>query len=157
MRILRISALSASLLFSASAAIATDLAVCNVPQEQWAELGCMCVMPIASPVALLDQVKGDVLKTEEASYTPIGSSPSLLEVGDKVLFSDNGEAIFSTLYCQQAVGPSASLVVYQLDESCACAALLEDPKPAKTAHHHGLAIGAASLLGLTILVHSISP
>jgi hypothetical protein len=154
---LPLNAATFGFLFAAAPALATDLPVCSIPTDQWDELGCMCVMPLASPVALLDQVKGDVLKTEEASFSPVELSPTLLEVGDKVLFSDNGEAIFSTLNCQRVVGPDASLVVYQLDESCACAALLDDPKPVKAAHHHGLAVGAASLLGLKILVHSISP
>jgi hypothetical protein len=156
MRNLRTVAIALALAISGPA-FASDLASCQIPPEQQAELGCLCVVPITAPVALLDEIRGDVLKTDKANYSPIAPSATL-EVGDKVLFSDNGQGVLRAMNCQHAIGPNSTLVIYQLDPGCACAALLEDPKPVKAAsHHHGLAVGAAGLLGLAILVHSISP
>jgi hypothetical protein len=62
-----------------------------------------------------------------------------------------------TANCQAPVGPNATLVVYQLEGGCGCAALVEDPKP--VAKHHGgaLLVGAAALIGAKVLIHSISP
>ena len=138
-------------------ALASDLASCQITPEQQAELSCLCVAPIATPVAVLDNIKGDVWRTDKVDFTPIESA-AWLGVGDKVLFSDNGEAVLSAPNCQHAIGPNSSLVVYQLDEACACAALIEDPKPAaKSAHHHGLIAGAAGLIALKVVIHSISP
>jgi hypothetical protein len=140
----------------AGPALATDLATCPITPEEQAQLSCLCVAPIASPVAYLDQVKGEVWKTEKADFTPIASSPASLHIGDKVMFSADGEGLLTAGACRQAIGPKSTLVVYQLDSGCACAALVEDPKP--VAKHHGaLLVGAAAIIGAKVLIHSISP
>ena len=141
---------------AASPALATDLAICQMTPEERAELSCLCVVPIASPVAYLDNIKGEVWRTDKADFTPIASSPAWLQVGDKVLFSGDGEALLTAGNCQNPIGPNSTLVVYQLEGGCACAALVDDPKPVAQ-NHHGL-LGAAALIGLgAIVVHSISP
>jgi len=140
----------------AGPALASDLATCQYTPERREELSCLCIAPKASPVAILDQIKGDVWRTDKIDFSPIEST-AWLEVGDKVLFSDNGEAILSAVDCQRLIGPNSSLVVYELDETCACAALVEDPKPAAAVHDPSLLLGAAGIVGIKVLIHSISP
>jgi hypothetical protein len=99
--------------------------LCNFTPEQTAQAGCLCVMPNVRPAAYLDQITGDVVMTQAAGYSPIPTSPAGLVVGDRVLFSGSGQAVFSAPTCgATVVGPNTTLEIRQLKPGCACAALL---------------------------------
>jgi hypothetical protein len=108
-----------------AADIVGSIPICQLTPQQAADLGAVCVMPLRQPVAFLDQIKGEVLKTATVGYTPLpgGSSPSILVVGDRVLFSGNAQAVLIAGNCQKAIGPNSTLVIRQLDANCAYAAL----------------------------------
>ena len=133
---------------SSTAVRAADFHACNFTPEQTAAAGCVCIMPNVRPAAYLDHITGEVLKTEVAGYTPIGTSPAGLNVGDRVVFS-GGQAVFSAPNCAATVvGPNDTLVVRPLEPSCACAALL----PALT--HVPLVMG---LILLGVATNPVSP
>src|SRR6478609_2308524 len=134
---------------SSTAVRAADFHGCNFTPEQTAAAGCVCIMPNVRPAAYLDQITGEVLKTDVAGYTPIGSHAAGLNVGDRVVFSGTGQAVFSAPNCAATVvGPNDTLVVRPLEPSCACAALL----PALT--HVPLVMG---LILLGVATNPVSP
>lgn len=131
---------------------------CQISQEQRDELGCVCVVARASPAALLDDIVGSVLKSDAHGFTPV-SEQAWLEIGDSVLVGEESRAsLLSGPTCNVAVGPKASLVLRAIDENCACAALVEEKKPAHAggglAH---VALGAGALIALGVHLIPVSP
>jgi hypothetical protein len=76
-----------------------------------------------SPVALLNYIKGEVLKSDKAGFTPVTGSSTTLQVGDTVLLKADAQAEVTAGNCSHVVGPQASLAVKQIDGPCACIAL----------------------------------
>ena len=167
MRAFRMTATAAAL--AASTVVhAADLAqTCTAPTDAQVKEGCLCILALpfkpTSPVAFLDKIKGDVLKSGQAGFTPVTARAGL-SVGDSVLFKANGQALLTAgASCNHLVGPQASLIVKQID-GCACAALAQE-KPAAVvgALHPGLlavALGAGGVAALLALTHhepSVSP
>jgi hypothetical protein len=99
---------------------------CTVPTDAQGKPECLCSVPFRvlqeSPVALLNYIKGEVLKSDKAGFTPVTGSTTL-QVGDTVLLKADAQAELTAGNCSHVVGPQASLVVKQIDGPCACIAL----------------------------------
>jgi hypothetical protein len=140
--------------------IAADLeSTCQISDEEQKQLGCVCVGPLGvqpASVALLDQIKGEVLKSDPAGYSPV-TQPTPLVIGDSVLVKDRSNALLVMgLDCQREIGPNASLVVRQTDHGCACAALLEE-KPKAAALHDPALLAGLAVGGGILLLHHLPP
>jgi hypothetical protein len=100
---------------------------CTVPTDAQGKPECLCSVPFRvlqeSPVALLNYIKGEVLKSDKAGFTPVTTSSTTLQVGDTVLLKADAQAEVTAGNCSHVVGPQASLVVKQIDGPCACIAL----------------------------------
>ena len=99
---------------------------CTVPTDAQGKPECLCSVPFRvlqeSPVALLNYIKGEVLKSDKAGFTPVTGSTTL-QVGDTVLLKADAQAELTAGNCSHVVGPQASLIVKQIDGPCACIAL----------------------------------
>jgi hypothetical protein len=100
---------------------------CTVPTDAQGKPECLCSVPFRvlqeSPVALLNYIKGEVLKSDKAGFTPVTGSSTTLQVGDTVLLKADAQAEVTAGNCSHVVGPQASLAVKQIDGPCACIAL----------------------------------
>jgi hypothetical protein len=140
---------------------------CGPPTDAEVAQGCFCTFSLApnptSPVAFLDNVKGDVLKSGQAGFTPVTARAALI-VGDSVLLKSDGQALLTAgATCSHLVGPQASLTIKQIGDGCGCAALAE-AKPAggvgATGALAAVALGAGGVAALLALSHhaeSVSP
>jgi hypothetical protein len=134
-------------------ATAADLSsACQISDEERTKLGCICVVdPVAPPghSALLDQIKGQVLKSGQSGFSPI-TDPTPLDIGDSVQVKASSTAELTVgLNCRNEIGPNASLVIRQTENGCTCAALLEETPKAAFLRDPGIIIGAA-VVGATV-------
>ena len=81
---------------------------CTVPTDAQGKPECLCSVPFRvlqeSPVALLNYIKGEVLKSDKAGFTPVTGSTTL-QVGDTVLLKADAQAELTAGNCSHVVGP----------------------------------------------------
>jgi hypothetical protein len=146
---------------STVAVLAADLdpKKCTVPTDDQAKRGCICMLPIKSPpptgIVLLDKIKGDVLVSAMAGFTPV-TQPTWLNVGDSVLVKSASQAtLVAGVNCQRTVGPNVSLIIKEIDNECACAALTGEQTAGLP--HTILAVGAGIGIGILLRPPPVSP
>lgn len=161
MRIDRWVAFAALVFCGLGNAYAADMSdSCQISADEQKSLGCVCTAELRSPTALLDQIKGEVLKSDSKGFNLV-SKPTPLSVGDGVLVLDQGNALLIMgENCRRQLGPNASLEIRRTQQGCACAALLEDhPEAAAASGHPVLPIVAAGVIAgaVAALIHPSSP
>lgn len=145
-------------LFIAGQALAADMSspVCTSSADTQ-KLGCVCVFSEkASPVAMLSDVKGVVLKSDAGGFSEV-SKPTPLGIDDIVQTKTDGSALLTAgINCHRAIGPNVSLAVRDLGQGCGCAAVLGESSTA--AVDPGLLIaGGAIGVGVLLLSQPVSP
>lgn len=166
LRTVATAAMAAVAFCSLARAADLDANTCSLPSDAEARQQCLCVVALPleakSPVALLNEIKGDVLKSGQSGFSPVAKTTAL-SVGDKVILAANGQGVLTAgASCSHVVGPDASLVVTDIGDNCACAALEQKKAAVVAPADPGLAaaLGIGATVGLIALSHhpsSVSP